>query len=147
MEDAAAAVLILEGLKGLGVSLSIDDFGTGYSSLSYLKRFPVDTLKIDQSFVADLSDSNDDAIIKAIISLASALNLGTVAEGVETAGSARRLVELGCGLAQGYYFARPGPPGTIEALLDGRADIASAKCEGPNGSLHPAPRQLTTYTS
>lgn len=118
MEDAASAVQILESLKGLGVSLSIDDFGTGYSSLSYLKRFPVDTLKIDQSFVADLSDSNDDAIIKAVISLASALNLGTIAEGVETADSASRLVELGCGLAQGYHFARPAPAHTIDALLD-----------------------------
>ena len=125
MEDAAAAVRILESLKGLGVGLSIDDFGTGYSSLSYLKRFPVDTLKIDQSFVADLSDSNDDAIIKAVISLASALNLGTIAEGVETASSASRLLELGCGLAQGFYFARPAPAGTIDALLDGRADLAS----------------------
>ncbi|WP_319431355.1 putative bifunctional diguanylate cyclase/phosphodiesterase [Mycobacterium sp. RTGN5] len=118
MEDAAAAVQILGSLKGLGVSLSIDDFGTGYSSLSYLKRFPVDTLKIDQSFVADLSDSNDDAIIKAVISLASALNLETIAEGVETAGSASRLLELGCGFAQGFYFARPAAAGTIDDLLD-----------------------------
>lgn len=138
MEDAASAVTILESLKGLGVSLSIDDFGTGYSSLSYLKRFPVDTLKIDRSFVADLSDSNDDAIIKAIISLASALNLKTIAEGVETADSASRLVDLGCGLAQGFYFARPAPARTIDALLD----IASAaQVPGAKEPTRPAPAE------
>ena len=119
MDDAAAAVEILEGLKALGVRLSVDDFGTGYSSLSYLKRFPVDTLKIDQSFIAGLSaDPNDTAIVKAILSLAAALNLTTVAEGAETALQADALLELGCDFAQGYYFARPAPAAHIDALID-----------------------------
>ncbi|MET0701488.1 MAG: EAL domain-containing protein [Mycobacterium sp.] len=141
MEDAASAVKILESLKGLGVGLSIDDFGTGYSSLSYLKRFPVDTLKIDQSFVADLSDSNDDAIIKAVISLASALNLGTVAEGVETAGSASRLVELGCGLAQGFYFARPAPAATIDTLLDAASAAQVPAAASASPAMHAVSEQ------
>jgi diguanylate cyclase (GGDEF)-like protein/PAS domain S-box-containing protein len=119
MKDAPASIAILEALKSLGVRLSIDDFGTGYSSLSYLKRFRVDTLKIDRSFVANLGENADDtAIVKAIISLADALNLTTLAEGVETDLQAESVFDLGCGLAQGYLFARPAGAAEITSLLE-----------------------------
>ena len=103
----------LRALKALGLKLAIDDFGTGFSSLSYLKRFPVDVLKVDQSFVAGLGqDDGDSAIVRAVIELAHALGLTAVAEGVETAGQMAALRRLGCDTAQGYYFDAPGarPP-------------------------------------
>jgi len=100
----------VQRLKLLGVKLSIDDFGTGYSSLSYLKRFAVDKLKIDQSFIRDLAtDPDDAAIIRAIIQMARSLNLKTIAEGVEHAGMLEQLRLFNCDEAQGYYFARPMP--------------------------------------
>jgi diguanylate cyclase (GGDEF)-like protein len=109
---------IVQRLKGLGVKLSIDDFGTGYSSLSYLKRFAVDKLKIDRSFVADLLvDADDGAIVRAIVQMAHGLGLTTIAEGVEDAAVARRLVELGCEEAQGFHFARPLPPDQFAAFM------------------------------
>jgi EAL domain-containing protein (putative c-di-GMP-specific phosphodiesterase class I) len=121
MRDAPATVKILEALKSLGAGLSIDDFGTGYSSLSYLKRFPVDVLKIDRSFVDGLGDDPEDsAIVHAIISLAGALNLTTVAEGVETRLQLQNLIDLDCRFAQGYHLARPAPAANLDALLDGR---------------------------
>jgi len=90
------------------VRLSIDDFGTGYSSLSYLRRFPIDTLKIDQSFVFKMEDSeNDAAIVRMIMSLAQELNLEVVAEGVEVKTQQQTLAALGCDLIQGYYFYKP----------------------------------------
>jgi EAL domain-containing protein (putative c-di-GMP-specific phosphodiesterase class I) len=121
MRDAAGAVRILKDLKSLGVGLSVDDFGTGYSSLSYLKRFPVDVLKIDQSFVAGLGkDPDDSAIVRAIVSLGRALNLTIVAEGVETTLQAESLADLTCRFAQGFYFARPKPAGAMDDILEGR---------------------------
>jgi diguanylate cyclase (GGDEF)-like protein/PAS domain S-box-containing protein len=100
----------VQRLKALGVKLSIDDFGTGYSSLSYLKRFDVDKLKIDQTFIRDLaSDPDDEAIIFAIVQMARSLNLKTIAEGVETAETLKRLKQFRCDEAQGYYFAKPMP--------------------------------------
>ncbi len=110
MQNAQAAIQTLRELKALGVGLSIDDFGTGYSSLSYLKRFPIDTLKIDQSFIRDIeTDPDDAAIASAIIALAHTLKLEVVAEGVETPGQLEFLARHGCDLTQGYLFSRPVP--------------------------------------
>ena len=118
MEEAEATIRTLRALKGLGVQLAIDDFGTGYSSLSYLKRFPVDILKIDRAFVAGLGqDAEDTAIVRALISLAHALGLQVVAEGVETAAQVTQLQALRCAWAQGYHFARPLPADEVEHLL------------------------------
>jgi diguanylate cyclase (GGDEF)-like protein/PAS domain S-box-containing protein len=108
MADTAHTLGILRALKDLGVRLSIDDFGTGFSSLSYLKRFPVDEVKIDRSFVDGLgADAENTAIVTAIHSLAHALGLDVVAEGVESDAQRRALIELGCETAQGYLFSRP----------------------------------------
>ena len=108
MKDAEKTVAMLNALKALGLGISVDDFGTGYSSLSYLKRFPVDALKIDQSFVRDVAhDVDSAAIVKAIISLAHILNLRVIAEGVETEAQCGFLRENGCDEVQGYYFGRP----------------------------------------
>jgi predicted signal transduction protein with EAL and GGDEF domain len=107
MQNIEAALPLLQALKRLGVSISIDDFGTGYSSLSYLKRLPIDTLKIDRSFVRELESSNDDAaIVAAIIAMGRSLNLRVVAEGVETRYQMQRLHEQGCRLMQGWLFAK-----------------------------------------
>ena len=108
----------LRELKGFGVRLAIDDFGTGYSSLSYLKRLPVETLKIDKSFIGGLERNPKDRLIaSATISLAQTLELRVVAEGVETAKQAMHLQELGCDLAQGHYFAEPLPSEEASALI------------------------------
>ncbi len=117
MTDAETNIEKLGQLKQLGLALAVDDFGTGYSSLSYLKRFPIDTLKIDQSFVADLSSPDGAAIIDAIIALSQTLNLRVVAEGIETVEQMRYMVEKECDLLQGYYFARPMYPEDVPALL------------------------------
>jgi diguanylate cyclase (GGDEF)-like protein len=118
MDDVVAVWSSLRRLKGLGVKLAIDDFGTGYSSLSYLKSFSLDVLKVDQSFVRGLRESPEDAaIVQAVITLAQALGLAAVAEGVETPDQLATLKALGCDFAQGYYFTRPEPPEEIERLL------------------------------
>jgi diguanylate cyclase (GGDEF)-like protein/PAS domain S-box-containing protein len=116
--DADAASDVLLALRGLGVRIVIDDFGTGYSSLAYLRRLPVDGVKIDRSFVAGLGSSPEDsAIVRAVLGMASALGLATIAEGVETREQLAELTALGCGYAQGFYFARPEPRQSIDALL------------------------------
>ena len=110
MADPESVIGILAQLKALGIQLSIDDFGTGYSSLSYLKRFPVTSLKIDQSFVSDLNhddDHNASAIVKAIISIGHSLDMKVIAEGVETEQQMSFLVQNGCDAMQGYLFSRP----------------------------------------
>jgi EAL domain-containing protein (putative c-di-GMP-specific phosphodiesterase class I) len=111
---------MLNELHALGIGLAIDDFGTGYSSLSYLKRFPVDRLKIDRSFVADIGVSGDDeTITSAIIALAHSLKLHVIAEGVETSAQLDFLKERACDEMQGFYFARPLSTDAISELLQG----------------------------
>ena len=118
MHDVDNAIAILRNLKALGVHISIDDFGTGYSSLSYLRRFPIDVLKIDQSFVNDLTvDPDDAAIVVSIISLAHSLRLQVIAEGVETAEQLAFLRARGCDQVQGYYFSRPLAPEAFERMF------------------------------
>jgi EAL domain-containing protein (putative c-di-GMP-specific phosphodiesterase class I) len=105
-------------LRGLGVRLSIDDFGTGYSSLGYLRRYPVDTVKVDRSFVDGLgAESEDSAIVAAVVGLGHALGLNVVAEGVESEMQLAELVSLGCDRAQGFWFARPQPPDVFAAVV------------------------------
>lgn len=108
MQDAKATAVVLNDLKTLGVQLALDDFGTGYSSLSYLKSFPIDTLKIDQSFVRTLTNNADDAsIVSAVISMGNSLHMRVVAEGVETQGQMEFLRKHGCNEGQGIYFSQP----------------------------------------
>jgi EAL domain-containing protein (putative c-di-GMP-specific phosphodiesterase class I) len=106
-------------LKTLGIRISIDDFGTGYSSLSYLGRFPIDTLKIDRSFVSNLdTNSENRAIVRTIIGLARSLGMDLVSEGTETLEEVSYLKSLGCDFAQGYFFSRPVDYEQAQALLD-----------------------------
>jgi diguanylate cyclase (GGDEF)-like protein len=112
----------LQQLKASGMHISIDDFGTGYSSLSYLKRFPVSTLKIDQTFVQDApTDKDDKAIMEAIVAVGHSLGLNVLVEGVETEEQAQLCQEIGCDIGQGYLFARPMPAIELEALLTAKA--------------------------
>jgi EAL domain-containing protein (putative c-di-GMP-specific phosphodiesterase class I) len=123
IEDTEASSVMLAQLKEIGLKLSIDDFGTGYSSLSYLKRFPLDALKIDRSFVRDITtDKNDAAIVSATIGLAHNLNLRVVAEGVEQQVQVEILGEKGCDEAQGYLFSRPLPPRDFERWVRDAGD-------------------------
>ncbi len=118
IHNTESVLSAVERLKRMGVKLSIDDFGTGYSSLSYLKRFAVDRLKIDQSFVRDLAvDPDDAAIVRAIIQMARSLGLTTIAEGVEDAGTLALLAGFGCDEAQGFHYSRPMPPEDLPAFL------------------------------
>jgi diguanylate cyclase (GGDEF)-like protein len=118
MHDAPTTLAKLEALKALGVQLAIDDFGTGYSSLGYLKRFPVDTLKIDRSFVKGIGGNvEDSAIVRAVITVAKSLNLSVTAEGIETAEQLEHLRTLGCDHGQGYFFAKPLTSDRVPALL------------------------------
>jgi EAL domain-containing protein (putative c-di-GMP-specific phosphodiesterase class I) len=117
MSDVAGTSETMSELRSLGVNLSIDDFGTGYSSLSYLRRFPVDTLKIDQSFVK-VMDAENYAIVKTIIGLAANLELKVVAEGVETKYQRQQLSSAGCGLAQGHLFAKPMRAESVGAFIE-----------------------------
>ena len=119
MNDAPSALDALYALKALGVTLVVDDFGTGYSSLLYLRRFPVDVLKVDRSFVAGLGESAEDtAIVVGVVRLAQALGLSAVAEGVETREQLEQLALLGCELAQGFLWSRPLPAGDLAVWLE-----------------------------
>ncbi|BBP05250.1 hypothetical protein TPL01_23990 [Sulfuriferula plumbiphila] len=128
MHDADSTACILKVLKAMGVRLAIDDFGTGYSSLSYLKRFPIDTLKIDQSFMRDIThataDSDDAAIVAAVVSMGKSLNQRVIAEGVETREQLAFLQAQGCGEGQGFYFSRPVTAEELVTLL--RTGIAAS---------------------
>ena len=118
MADAERARTVLIDLKALGVRISLDDFGTGYSSLSYLQGFPVDTLKIDRSFVTGMDRSDEcREIIRTILNLARTLRLDVIAEGAETAAQVEFLEGLDCGFIQGFFFSRPVPPSELTALL------------------------------
>ncbi len=118
MDDVEVTTEILTRLHGLGVRLAIDDFGTGHSSLGYLARFPIDVVKIDQSFVRDIDrDPVKSAIVSAVVALSRAIESTTVVEGVETAAQLEELKDLGCDVAQGFYFARPVPAAGFERLL------------------------------
>jgi len=123
VDDLRGTAKILGDLKDKGISLSVDDFGTGYASLSYLKMLPVDTVKIDQSFVADLfHDRNDRRIVEAVTTLTKGIGAKTIAEGVETQAQLELLKEIGCDYAQGFLFSKAVPPEELEPLMDGRYD-------------------------
>jgi diguanylate cyclase (GGDEF)-like protein/PAS domain S-box-containing protein len=130
MQDSEQHVTKLHALRDLGVRVSVDDFGTGYSSLAYLRNLPIDYLKIDRTFVRDMNvDRNDAAIVRAIISMAQSLHLGTVAEGIETREHASQLLALGCSTGQGYFFSKPMPASETNELLRtmrGAAPITSS---------------------
>jgi len=124
MDRADTSAGLLNQLKKMGLRLAIDDFGTGFSSLSYLKQFPIDTLKIDRSFVMSLPrDENDGAIVKAIINLAQSMDIKTIAEGVETMEQLRFLQELKCTEVQGYLFSRPLPANEIDQMLRDKGTV------------------------
>jgi diguanylate cyclase (GGDEF)-like protein len=130
MHDAPTTLAKLEALKALGVQLAIDDFGTGYSSLGYLKRFPVDTLKIDRSFVKGIGrDMEDSAIVRAVITVAKSLGLSVTAEGIETADQLDQLRTLGCDHGQGYFFAKPMTSDRVPALLVATSPWGSRQTE------------------
>jgi diguanylate cyclase (GGDEF)-like protein len=115
MEDAETASSLLRSLRELGVQLAIDDFGTGYSSLAYVQRFPAQCVKIDRSFVDALDDDDtpQESLVAAIVAMASALGMATIAEGVETSAQEARLIQLGCTAAQGYFYSRPKPAAQV----------------------------------
>jgi len=120
MQEAKSTVTGVRELRAMGVHLALDDFGTGYSSLSYLQRFPIDTLKIDQSFVRDLATDADDAnIVRAVIGMGNSLHMRVIAEGVETRQQLDFLRAQGCPVGQGFYFSRPVPAADFAGLLEG----------------------------
>ncbi len=124
LQDNAPNVSVLHGLKDLGVRIALDDFGTGYSSLSYLRHFPIDTIKIDQSFIRDIENtSGGPMLVDAIIAMGRSLDLRVVAEGIETRGERDYLQSSGCTEGQGYYFGRPVKAAAFEAMLQAPALI------------------------
>jgi EAL domain-containing protein (putative c-di-GMP-specific phosphodiesterase class I) len=127
VSDPEGITAVLRNIHDLDVRIAMDDFGTGYSSLAYLQRLPIDALKIDRSFIMPmLKDRDSTAIVRAVLSLATALGMTTTAEGVETAELAESLVALGCDIAQGYYFARPLPLDEAYAYMMSRNASASS---------------------
>lgn len=140
MKNVEYTIGVLRELKARGLQLSVDDFGTGYSSLSYLKRFPIDVLKIDQSFVRDIANSPDDAaIVRSIISLAHSLRLHVIAEGVETPEQLAYLRHHRCEQMQGYFFSRPLPAPQLEAMLREGKSLDAEHLLDPPASEFAAP--------
>jgi diguanylate cyclase (GGDEF)-like protein/PAS domain S-box-containing protein len=128
MRQGDTSISLLNEIAAMGIHLAIDDFGTGYSSLSYLKRLPISKLKIDQSFVRDITvDPNDTAIVVAIINMAKSLDLDIIAEGIETAGQLTLLRAKGCGVGQGYYFSVPLSAADLEPLLMRKSLFSTAQ--------------------
>jgi EAL domain-containing protein (putative c-di-GMP-specific phosphodiesterase class I) len=126
MEDIVGSIEKLKAVQAMGVQVAMDDFGTGYSSLSYLTRLPINSLKIDRSFISQMARGPEQmAIVSTVISLARALNHKVVAEGVETEEQADMLRVLGCDEVQGYYFGKPMPVEDIETLLKKTAQRVS----------------------
>ena len=131
MEDVETAIAIMQEIKSTGVAIAIDDFGTGYSSLSYIKRFPIDVLKVDRSFVMDIpDDKNDMAITAAVIAMAHKLSMNVVAEGVETREQLQFLRQNNCDEGQGYLFSRPLSLGQLHRFL------IENKARRENGTYH-----------
>jgi EAL domain-containing protein (putative c-di-GMP-specific phosphodiesterase class I) len=125
MHDAESVLVRLTALKALGVSLAIDDFGTGYSSLSYLRRFPVDILKIDKSFIDSVANQGA-ALVGAIVTMGASLHMETVAEGIEDSEQAATLRELGCDVGQGFLFSPPIPAAEFDAVVKSQQQHALA---------------------
>ena len=147
MQDAPATLATLHTLRELGIRLAIDDFGTGYSSLGYLKRFPIDTLKIDRSFVEGIvTDPEDAAIVQAVISVAKSLGLSVTAEGIENEAQLRRLKELGCDRGQGFYFGQPLAAEIVFESLDRHPAVVTLPSRGSRmtaeAALPPVPVAL-----
>jgi EAL domain-containing protein (putative c-di-GMP-specific phosphodiesterase class I) len=139
MQDDDVTTARLDRLKDLGVLLAIDDFGTGYSSLGYLRRFPIDILKIDKSFVDGVCGDTDDAeLARTVVRLGQTLRLRTIAEGIEHEEQRHELREAGCHLGQGYLFSRPVPAPELEALL-----AAASRSPGGSGRRTAASTQQT----
>ena len=146
MKDPEVAIEKLHELKLMGVKVSVDDFGTGYSSLNYLKRFPIDTLKIDKSFVSDVcKDPHDTAIVRAIINLGHALDLTVIAEGVETKEQLQYLSALECDVVQGFLFSKALPATAFEELLIEQRRVTSGRDPSETTPL-PAIESLVTAT-
>jgi len=134
--DDERALVVLNDLRDMGVKLALDDFGTGYSSLNYLTRFPVDSVKVDRVYTANVGrDPAGSAIMTAVIGLAHGLGMTVVSEGVESADQHHRLTGLGCDSCQGYYFAPPMSPSSLDTLIQDHAD---------GNALLPAPRHRST---
>jgi EAL domain-containing protein (putative c-di-GMP-specific phosphodiesterase class I) len=130
MQDMDLSIQRLAELKELGVRLAVDDFGTGYSSLNYIRRFPVDILKVDKSFVDGVDEGGEEsALTAAIIELAGILRLRPVAEGIEHADQLDKLLALRCDLGQGFYFAEPLPLAGVDDLLTTRQTLATRETE------------------
>src|ERR1700719_2577939 len=137
MTDPEESIAILERLSQMGVLVSVDDFGTGYSSMSYLRRFPIDKLKIDRSFVSEVMSRPEDAsIVRAIVSLAHSLRLKVVAEGVESAEQLEFLRTLGCDQYQGYHYSAALPPGEFEALVRSKRAAEPELSEADTSRTH-----------